>query len=214
MFEIEQAGAVDEFIDHPRGQVFGDVPGGRDWLREYGESGHDVFSEAAPIVGCLYHDQRGIQVGIWFTHGGDDAVSSILGWTEIHEQHLVLGVMDDGVEFRAKAGQVGGCELAFEDGILDVVAGLAEGLEDLPEAFVVADVVADQIGGAHRVIVRLEQPSRLGRSDAQLQLSEDPLRDARRLSASEPPTILLGGLDESTPARGRYGQVCKRVGSF
>ena len=131
MFQIEQPGAVHEFIDHPRGQVFGDVPGGRYRLREYGEGGHDVFSEAALIVGCLDHDQRGIQVGIGFTDGGDDAVSSILGWAEKHEEHLVRGVMDNGVEFGAKASHVGRIQLALEDGILNVVAGLAQRLEDL-----------------------------------------------------------------------------------
>ena len=68
---------------------------------------------------------------------------------EMDEQDLVFVVVDDAGEFGAAADEVAGGELAFEDGVLEVVAVTAHGLEDLAEAVVVADVVADEVGLAH-----------------------------------------------------------------
>ena len=68
---------------------------------------------------------------------------------EIHEQHLVLGMVDDRRQFRPAPRQVGRGKLALEDGVLQMVAVPAHGLEDFAQALVVADVVADQVGRAH-----------------------------------------------------------------
>jgi hypothetical protein len=70
------------------------------------------------------------------------------------EQNLVFGVVDDAGEFDAAADEVGGGELAFEDGVLEVVAETAHEFEDFAEAAVVGDVVADEIGLAHGVTCR------------------------------------------------------------
>ena len=58
-------------------------------------------------------------------------------------------VLDDAGEFGAAADQVAGSELAFEDGVLEMVAETAHEFEDFAEAAVVGDVVTDEIGLAH-----------------------------------------------------------------
>ena len=65
------------------------------------------------------------------------------------EQNLVFGVLDDAGEFGAAADEVGRGELAFEDGVLEMVAETAHESEDFAEAAVVGDVVTDEIGLAH-----------------------------------------------------------------
>jgi hypothetical protein len=58
-------------------------------------------------------------------------------------------VVDDFGKCRAKAYQIGVAQLALEHGILQVIAPPAHLLKDLPEALIIADVVADKIGIAH-----------------------------------------------------------------
>jgi hypothetical protein len=57
--------------------------------------------------------------------------------------------MNDVAEELATPGEIGRRHLAFEDGILEVVAEIPHGAEHAAEPFVVADVVADQIGVSH-----------------------------------------------------------------
>jgi len=67
----------------------------------------------------------------------------------MHKQHLVFGVMDDPVERRPKRREVGRRQLALEYRVLNVVAKLPAGLKDPAQAFIVGDVVANEIGGAN-----------------------------------------------------------------
>jgi len=73
------------------------------------------------------------------------AVQRIVGGAEIDDQHLILGVIDDCGQISAKLGEFGGIELAEEDGELRVVAATFEVVEDLVAAFVVGNVVADDV---------------------------------------------------------------------
>ncbi len=67
-------------------------------------------------------------------------------------------LMIDG-QFRPALRQVRSRKLAFENGILQMVAVPAHGLKHLAQPLVVADVVADQVGGAHGYSPReLPQP--------------------------------------------------------
>jgi len=52
-------------------------------------------------------------------------------------------------ERRSALGQVGRCELALEDRVLQVVAEIPHGLENLAKALVVGDVVADEDRVSH-----------------------------------------------------------------
>lgn len=90
-------------------------------------------------------DARGVDIGVRLTKRGDDAIAAAFGRSEIDEEHLVLFVMNHLGQFRAQADEVGASELAFEDGILEMIAKSAKNLEDLPEALIVADIVGDQI---------------------------------------------------------------------
>ena len=58
-------------------------------------------------------------------------------------------MMDHLRQLSAQPNQVCARELAFEDGILKMVAETTQNLKDFPEALVVADIVADEIRSAH-----------------------------------------------------------------
>ena len=58
-------------------------------------------------------------------------------------------MVDDAGEFGAKPREFAGVELAFKDRVLEMIAPGAHDAEDEAEAFVVADVVANEVGGAH-----------------------------------------------------------------
>jgi hypothetical protein len=97
----------------------------------------------------LGNDTWGIDAGVRATEGGDDAVAATFGGTEVDKKDLIPVVVDDAAEFDAKVDQVRGRKLTFEDGVLEVVAKTSHDFEDLAEAFVVGDVVGDEVGGAH-----------------------------------------------------------------
>jgi len=98
----------------------------------------------------LLHDYAGRKDGrIGYAERGDDAVAPAFSGTEIDEEYLILVMVDDGSQFGAEPDEVGGIQLAFENGVLEVVAVAAHNLEDLSEAFVFAYVVADEVGFLH-----------------------------------------------------------------
>jgi hypothetical protein len=66
-------------------------------------------------------------------------------------------MLDDFRERMPTSGQIDRRELALEDRVLQMVAEVAHGLEDLAEAFVVADVVANEKSVAHGLISQGEQ---------------------------------------------------------
>lgn len=92
-------------------------------------------------------------MGIGLTERGDHAIAAAFGGAEVYEKDLIISVVDDAAKQLAAANQVGRGELALEDGKLEVIAEIAHGLEDLAQALVVGDIVADQIGGAHLAFI-------------------------------------------------------------
>jgi hypothetical protein len=98
----------------------------------------------------LLHNDAGREDGrVRYPERGDDALAPAFGGTEIDEEDLILVVVNDGGQFGAEPDEVGGIQLAFENGVLEVVAITAHDLKDLSEAFVVAYVVADEVGFSH-----------------------------------------------------------------
>lgn len=95
------------------------------------------------------NDARRVEGRIGFSDRGDDAVTPAFGWTEVDEKDLILLMVDDAGQGGTAAGKVGRGKLALENGELQMVAEAAHELEDFAEAPVVADVVADEMGGAH-----------------------------------------------------------------
>jgi hypothetical protein len=91
----------------------------------------------------LDDDTGGVEFGVGPAESGDDAVTAALGGTEVDEEDLIFVAVDDDGEVGAEAEEVSLSELAFEDGVLEVVAEAAHEFEDLAEAFVVGDVVGD-----------------------------------------------------------------------
>jgi hypothetical protein len=67
-------------------------------------------------------------------------------------------VVDDRRQFSPASRKVRRGQLALEDGELQMVAVPAHGLEDLAQALVIADVVADQVTGAHNLSHRPKLP--------------------------------------------------------
>jgi len=74
-----------------------------------------------------------------------------VGGAEVDEEDLVFDVVDEGDEFGDEFGFLAGVEFAEEDGELGVVAATLEGVEDAGAAFVVGDVVGDEVvaSGGH-----------------------------------------------------------------
>jgi hypothetical protein len=90
------------------------------------------------------YDETGcVQGDVGLTERGDDAVAAAFGGAEVDEEDLIVVVVDDFGEFGAAADEVGGREMALEDGELEVVAVAAHGFEDLAKTFVIGDVIAD-----------------------------------------------------------------------
>jgi hypothetical protein len=98
-------------------------------------------------------DAGGVYGYVGQSERGDDAVTAAVGGAEMDEEDLVFIAMDDLREIVAAADEVGLGELALEDGELEVVAVVAHGLEDFAEAFLVGDVVADEVGLPHGPLV-------------------------------------------------------------
>lgn len=59
-------------------------------------------------------------------------------------------MIDDASQIRPAAHQILSRELAFENRVLQMIPVVAHSLKDFAQALVIADVVADQIGVAHR----------------------------------------------------------------
>ena len=96
------------------------------------------------------HDNaRRVECSVRFADGGDNSVAAPVGGAKIHEEHLVLLVVNDGGNQSTAACEVGRSELALEDRVLEVVAEPPHELEDLAKALIVADVVADEVRSAH-----------------------------------------------------------------
>jgi len=95
------------------------------------------------------HNTRRIDVDVGLAEGGDDSIAAAFGGAEVDEEDLVFVVIDQIAQRVATFRQVDGVELALEDGVLEMVAEIAHGLVDLAEAFVVADVVADEESVPH-----------------------------------------------------------------
>jgi len=143
-FIEEKSRTIRVLVDHPCRQIVRQFPLGFDLDRQ---RAHDDTS---------HDDARRVDRRIGFAEGRDHAVAPPRGGPQVDEQDLVLGMVDDRRQCGPASRQVGGGQLALEDGELQVVAEPAHGLEDFAEALVVADVVADEVGGAHGYIVAFE----------------------------------------------------------
>jgi hypothetical protein len=75
--------------------------------------------------------------------------------TKIHEQHLILLVVNDRNQVGTELGQIMRVELTKENGELGVVATTFEMVKHLAPTFVVGNVVADEIVSSrgHRVVM-------------------------------------------------------------
>jgi hypothetical protein len=72
-------------------------------------------------------------------------VAPTFGWAQVNEQHLVFIMVNDSRERHPASNQIARRELAFEYGVLQMVAIATHGLKDLAKALVVRNVVTDQI---------------------------------------------------------------------
>ncbi len=97
----------------------------------------------------LNNEAGGIHFCIRLSDRFDHAFAAPGGWAKIDDQDLVVSGVDDLFQLLFQPQQVDRVELAFEDGILQMVAPVSHRLEDLAEPFVVADVVRHQVDVAH-----------------------------------------------------------------
>lgn len=97
----------------------------------------------------LHDDARGADRRVGLAEGGDHALAAAFGRAEVDEEDLIFVVLDDLAERMPALGEIDRGELALEDRVLQMVAEVAHGLEDLAEPLVVADVVADEKSVTH-----------------------------------------------------------------
>lgn len=73
------------------------------------------------------NDQTGtIDGDIGLSEGFDDTFTSTCGWTQVDKQDLVMSVIDDLRQFLFTADQIGIIQLAFEHGVLQVIAPVSK----------------------------------------------------------------------------------------
>ena len=92
---------------------------------------------------------RGVEFDVGGAEAGDSFFSATFCRSEVDEEDLVFFGVDYGFQFFFEFNFVGGAEVAFEYGVLEVVAVVAAGFVNLAQAFGVADVVGDDVGGQH-----------------------------------------------------------------
>src|SRR5579872_5024887 len=95
------------------------------------------------------HNAGSVHGDIGLAHGGNHAVAPALGGPQVHEQHLVARVMDDRRQLRPQPSQIGRRKLALEHRILKMVPIAAHGLVNLAQPLVIADVITNEVRGAH-----------------------------------------------------------------
>src|SRR5206468_1074620 len=108
---------------------------------------------------------------------------------EIDEEHLIFSMVDNLAELGAAPGQVHRRQLALEHGILKVVAVVPHGLEHLPQPLVLADVIADQVTGAHQEDISADYPSLpciFGRTCVRSTIGSSAPRSIRRGLGKDP----------------------------
>ena len=68
------------------------------------------------------NDARTVQVCIRLSKSSDNAVSAPFRWAEVHEENLIVVMMDDGAQSLTATHQIGGRELALKHGKLKMVS--------------------------------------------------------------------------------------------
>lgn len=101
------------------------------------------------IVGNSDNETGGVDGGITFTQRGNNAITTSFRRSQFNEEDLVLAMIDNLAQHVAATRQVRRRELAFEDGVLQVISHIPHGFEGFAETFVIADVITDQIGVTH-----------------------------------------------------------------
>ena len=136
-FVEEQAGTIDEFVDHARREIIRQIvlAGEFQGLRSHRSS---------------HNDAGGVHARVRLSERGDDALTPPFRWSQEHEQNLVFVVVDNTGEIGPEPDQISRSQLTFEYRKLNVIAPPPHGLEHLAKAFVVRDVVADEVGTPHR----------------------------------------------------------------
>lgn len=95
------------------------------------------------------HQTGSVQLGVGESQGGNNSIASPFARTEIDEQHLIFVKVDQVANDFLALSEIGGGELALEDGILKVVSEVAHGFKDLTETFVIADVIRNDVSISH-----------------------------------------------------------------
>ena len=90
-----------------------------------------------------------VEFDIRSAKAGDSFFPAIFRRAEMNEEDLVFFGVDDGFQFFLEFNFVGGAKIAFEYGVLKVIPVVAAGFVNLAQAFGVADVVGDDVGGKH-----------------------------------------------------------------
>lgn len=81
--------------------------------------------------------------------GTDDAIAAAFGGSKRNDKNLVFAGIDDFVEFGFEIGKLGGVEVAFKNGKLQMIAKVAACFENTAETFGIGHIVGNDVGGSH-----------------------------------------------------------------
>jgi hypothetical protein len=110
----------------------------------------DLFGKHSGSSGLTVDDDaRGVDGRVRFAGRCYYTIAAALDRTQINEQDLIVAMVDYFAEGVAAADEIGRRELAFKDGILEMIAEIAHGLIHGAQPLVVTDVVANEIRIAH-----------------------------------------------------------------
>ena len=113
--------------------------------------GFDCQRASGRIAGGIFLKDvaRRVEFNIRGAEAGDSFFSAIFRRAKVDEEDLVFLGVDDVSQLFLEFNFVGKAQVAFEYGVLEVVAVVATGFVNLAQAFGVADVVGDDVGGKH-----------------------------------------------------------------
>ncbi len=108
-----------------------------------------VVKELGRKVYQLNDVAGGVHLAVGESQCGDDAIAAAFRGAEIDEQYLVLLGVDDFGKMPFQCHFFTGGQVAFKDGILEVISKILARFENVAQPFVIGDIVGDDVGVSH-----------------------------------------------------------------
>jgi len=101
------------------------------------------------FIFSLDNHAGGVEGLVCLAESRDDAFATSFGWSQIYEKNLVVCSVNDLGQALPTLNHVASRKLTFKDTVLKMVAVGLHSFEDFSEAFVIGDVIANDVGRTH-----------------------------------------------------------------